>query len=94
MTLENPKGLSQTSLQQLKKELNDKALEYIGTEMIWQLCVYVGEFILHHYKPTMVSFYDQMLLEKREQEQKAKLQKQLEAKKQVSLHCMLIHCNN
>lgn len=82
--------MPQTSLQQLKKELDCKALEYKGTEMIWQLCVYVGEFIRDHYKPTMVSFYDQMLLEKREQEQKVKLQKQLEANRQVSLHSIFI----
>lgn len=86
--------MSQTSLQQLKKELDDKALVYKGTEMIWQLCVDVGEFILHHYKPTMVSFYEEMLLAKREQEEKAKLQKQLEADRLVSLYSMLMYQYN
>ncbi|CAG9763995.1 unnamed protein product [Ceutorhynchus assimilis] len=76
--LENGKGISQTFLLQLKDELEEKAQDYKGEEMIFQLCQHVEEFLHRHNKPAMKSFYHEMLQQQQEKKKEEEMQKQLE----------------
>ncbi|XP_050296030.1 eIF-2-alpha kinase GCN2 isoform X2 [Anthonomus grandis grandis] len=80
--LENVKGISHTILQELKQDLIEKAQQYEGEEVIFQLCQYVEEFLHKHKKPAMKSFYDEMLMNQEEKKRQEELQKQLEEEKQ------------
>lgn len=90
LLIENGKGISQAHLHQLKGDLKQKAEEYKGEEMIFQLCQYVEEFLHKHNKPGMKSFYDEMLQKQREKKLQEEMQKQRENDKQVSSHNFLL----
>ncbi|XP_044265056.1 eIF-2-alpha kinase GCN2 [Tribolium madens] len=75
LKLENSKGLSDNSLIELQKALEEKAGKLRGEEMIFQLAQHVQEFLHVHNKPSSKSFYDEML-----QRQKEKEEKDLQAK--------------
>ncbi|KAF7284929.1 hypothetical protein GWI33_017408 [Rhynchophorus ferrugineus] len=76
--LENEKGMSQASLLTLHQELEEKARVREGTEMIFELCQHIREFLHSHNKPAMKSFYDEMLQKQEEKKLQELQQKQLE----------------
>lgn len=70
--------MSQVSLHSLHQQLEEKAKAYEGTEMIFELCQHVREFLHIHNKPAMKSFYDEMLQKQEEKKLQEQQQKQLE----------------
>lgn len=82
--LENSKGLSDNSLVQLQTELEQKAAQLKGEEMIFQLSQYVQEFLHLHNKPPSKSFYDERLQRQKEKEQKDLQAKMIEENRQVN----------
>ncbi|CAH1116543.1 unnamed protein product [Phaedon cochleariae] len=80
--LENGKGLSNTTLVELQEILVERANEFKGEEMIFQLSQDVQEFLHKHNKPGAKSFYDEMLKRQKEKEEKDLIAKQLEENEQ------------
>nr|CAI5829716.1 unnamed protein product [Callosobruchus analis] len=78
ISLENSKGLSQTTVAELQVLLEQKAKDLKGEEMIFQLAQCVEEFLHRHNKPTTKSFYDEMLKRQKEKEEKDLQARQLE----------------
>lgn len=54
-----------------------------GEEMIFQLAQHVQEFLHRHNKPGIKSFYEEMLIRQKEEEQKHKQAEQLERDRKV-----------
>ncbi|XP_025831674.1 eIF-2-alpha kinase GCN2 [Agrilus planipennis] len=82
LLLENAKGMSKTVLHELQKNLEEKASNYIGEVMIFQLANYVQAFLHEHNKPGSESFYDEMLKRQQEKEKEKQLAKQKEREKE------------
>ncbi|KAG5896432.1 hypothetical protein JTB14_022511 [Gonioctena quinquepunctata] len=78
ISLKNHKGLSDTILVELQEKLVEKAEEFKGEEVIFQLSQYVQEFLHKHNKPASKSFYDEMLQRQKEKEEKDLRAKQVE----------------
>lgn len=83
--LENSRGISNTLLIQLHDELEKKAQNMKGEEMIFQLAQHVQEFLHKHNKPGIKSFYEEMLNRRKEEEQKLKQAEQLEKDRKVAV---------
>ena len=84
--LENEKGISTDLVKTLHRQVMQKANSMIGSEMIFELCSEIQEFLYGHNQPPAKSFYDQRLenkinLEKRQLEcvfdEKKKCEEQL-----------------
>lgn len=84
--LENSRGVSNALLTQLQDELEKKAQNMKGEEMIFQLAQHVQEFLHRHNKPGTKSFYEEMLNRQKEEEQKHKQAEQLERDRKVFVH--------
>ncbi|XP_074036650.1 eukaryotic translation initiation factor 2 alpha kinase Gcn2 isoform X2 [Leptinotarsa decemlineata] len=82
ISLENPKGLSNTLLSELQEELEKRANKLKGEEMIFLLSQDVQEFLHKHNKPASKSFYDEMLKLQKEREEKERLAKEMEQNQQ------------
>lgn len=72
-------------MSELQKQLEEKAEELKGEEMIFQLAQHVQEFLHRHNKPGTKSFYEEMLTRKKEEEQKIKMAREMEQNREVSL---------
>ncbi|XP_017783992.1 PREDICTED: eIF-2-alpha kinase GCN2 [Nicrophorus vespilloides] len=68
--LENTTGMSKETLTELQIKLEKKADILLGEVMIFQLCEEVKEFLYEHNKPAPISFYEEMVLRKHQQEMK------------------------
>nr|XP_023028240.1 eIF-2-alpha kinase GCN2-like [Leptinotarsa decemlineata] len=82
ISLENPKGLSNTLLSELQEKLEKRANKLKGEEMIFLLSQDVQEFLHKHNKPASKSFYDEMLKLQKEREEKERLAKEMEQNQQ------------
>ncbi|XP_012935952.1 eIF-2-alpha kinase GCN2 isoform X1 [Aplysia californica] len=79
ISLCNPKGLSDQLLNDLKTQLNDEAAKHVGEVMVWQLANSVQAFLRKNNRPPPQSFYEQMITNKREQQER---NKELERKRE------------
>ncbi|RUS85381.1 hypothetical protein EGW08_006866, partial [Elysia chlorotica] len=70
ISLENWKGLSNSTVAVLKTELLKEAEGYVGEVMLWQLATYVQEFLHKHNKPPPKSFYEQMMTNNKQQQER------------------------
>ncbi|WAR18478.1 E2AK4-like protein [Mya arenaria] len=68
MRLENSKGLSNQQLDSLKSELENRATQLKGQEMMLELSQHVQTFLYANNKPPPQSFYEQMMSNKKQQE--------------------------
>lgn len=96
LQLEKAKGLSKVQIGALEKELLEKAEEFAkkGEEVILELVQMVESFLYDNNKPASVSFYEEMLIrQKREQELIAKARK-IQEDKEVFFADMAIKSNN
>ena len=59
--LENEKGISIDLVKTLHKRVMQKANSLIGSEMIFEVCSEIQEFLYVHNQPPAKSFYDQRL---------------------------------
>ncbi|KAK5647909.1 hypothetical protein RI129_002801 [Pyrocoelia pectoralis] len=76
--LENGKGMSKTTLNELQAELIEQAQNLLGEVMIFELAQFTQSFLYQHNKPGFKSFYEEMLNRQKAEEQKLKQAKQLE----------------
>nr|KAG5714446.1 hypothetical protein BaRGS_006892 [Batillaria attramentaria] len=78
--LENPRGLSNFELSELKAELDQLAQQKVGEVMVLDLVQLAQQYLHSHNRPPSKSFYDEMMSNKRKQqeEQAQQKQKQLE----------------
>ncbi|KAL5008543.1 hypothetical protein ScPMuIL_014124 [Solemya velum] len=67
--LENPKGLSDSQLTALKKELDNLAKQLVGEVMILELAQHIQKFLRAYNRPPSKSFYEEMMCNKRKQEE-------------------------
>nr|WAQ68452.1 eIF-2-alpha kinase GCN2 [Haliotis discus hannai] len=67
--LENPKGLSNNQLSSLREELKSLSKKLVGEVMIHELAQHVQWFLHTNNKPPTQSFYDEMMENKRKQEE-------------------------
>lgn len=84
IVLENGRGISNAVVSQLQKDLEERAKEMQGEEMIFQLAQYVEEFLFKHNKPAAKSFYDEMLKRQYEEEQKNRKAQEIEKDREVN----------
>lgn len=84
ISLKNGQGISNTVVSELQKQLEEKAENMKGEEMIFQLAQHVQEFLHRHNKPGTKSFYEEMLNRKKEEEQKIKMAREIEQNREVS----------
>ncbi|RUS33243.1 hypothetical protein BC938DRAFT_472418 [Jimgerdemannia flammicorona] len=81
LKLENPRGLSPAQVQQLQQQLPAKIRELMGEEMIYEIAAHIQDFLSMHNTPppkgTTLSFHEQML-HRREENEKIKQEKQQE----------------
>lgn len=89
--LENSKGLSNTLVNELLKELTEKAADLKGEEMIFQLCQHVEEFLHRYNKPTSESFYDEMLKRQKEKEEMVLLEENRQVDIDLNVNKILCH---
>jgi hypothetical protein len=68
--LEKIEGLSDEQLAELQSLLEKEAKGMLGREMVYDLTEIVREFLLRHNHKTL-SFYDEMMLHKKEEEREA-----------------------
>ncbi|XP_074662114.1 eIF-2-alpha kinase GCN2-like [Tubulanus polymorphus] len=68
--LENPKGLSKQTVSKLHKDLVEVANQCKGQEMMYDLAHHVQNYLHEHNKPAPKSFYEEMMTNKRNQEEK------------------------
>ncbi|BFZ11743.1 hypothetical protein BsWGS_14782 [Bradybaena similaris] len=86
ISLTNPKGLSNQLVAELKAELEKQAAEAVGEVMIWQLANSVQAFLHTHNKPPAQSFYEQMINNKKQQQERTKeLERQKEEQKRQQI---------
>ncbi|KAI8514989.1 Eukaryotic translation initiation factor 2 alpha kinase 4 [Branchiostoma belcheri] len=85
LDLKNSKGLSDDNLRQLKHELHKMAQQNLGEVMLLDLAQHVQTFLHAHNKPPRGSFYEEMMSNKRRQEEKVarEIQKKLEVQKRI-----------
>ncbi|XP_031334945.1 eIF-2-alpha kinase GCN2 isoform X2 [Photinus pyralis] len=76
--LENGKGMSKATLDELQIELQQEAHNLLGEVMIFELAQHTQSFLYRHNKPGFKSFYEEMLNRQKAEEQKLKQAKQLE----------------
>lgn len=79
-------------MSELQKQLEEKAENLKGEEMIFQLAQYVQEFLHRHNKPGTKSFYEEMLNRKKEEEQKIKMAREIEQNREVSYVMVFLFC--
>lgn len=79
--LENSRGISNAVIAELQVQLEEKAKKLQGEEMIFQLAQYVQEFLHHHNKPGIKSFYEEMLKRQREEKKAEQLEKDREVRR-------------
>ncbi|GFO47295.1 eukaryotic translation initiation factor 2-alpha kinase 4 [Plakobranchus ocellatus] len=84
ITLSNWKGLSNSHVEELKSQLLKEAAENIGEVMLWQLATYVQEFLHKHNKPPELSFYEQMMTNKKQQEERMQEQERVKQEEKVT----------
>lgn len=72
----NEKGISKEEAQLLLKGLQKEAQKHVGNAMVFDLSMYVQEFLFEHRKPSETSFYEQMI--QRQQQQQLKEQAKLD----------------
>ncbi|XP_069116071.1 eIF-2-alpha kinase GCN2-like [Argopecten irradians] len=84
IAFENSKGLSNKELDELKGEVDKQANHLKGEVMLLELAQVVQQYLHKHNRPPAKSFYEEMMSNKREQEEKQaqEHQKQLELLKQ------------
>eukprot|EP00058_Branchiostoma_floridae_P027964 XP_002613455.1 hypothetical protein BRAFLDRAFT_71943 [Branchiostoma floridae] len=85
LDLKNSKGLSDDNLRQLKHELHKMAQQNLGEVMLLDLAQHVQTFLHAHNKPPRGSFYEEMMSNKRRQEEKVarEIQKKLDVQKRI-----------
>lgn len=78
ISIEEAKGLSDTHIEQLKKDLVQLTIEMKGGEVIYELAQLVQNFLHEHNKPPQGSLWEQMVHEhvKRREDQEQKQQRQ------------------
>ncbi|XP_064621826.1 eIF-2-alpha kinase GCN2-like isoform X2 [Lineus longissimus] len=74
--LENSKGLSNQQIASLKSELENQAKEAVGEVMIYDLAQHVQNFLHLNNKPGPKSFFEEMMSNKKEKEEKEMREKQ------------------
>ena len=76
MELRKPKGLGNQQLRELLEELQGMAQRLRGEVMVLELAQRVQTFLHAYNQPPAKSFYEQMLTNKRKQEEKQKQEQQ------------------
>ncbi|XP_055957482.1 eIF-2-alpha kinase GCN2-like isoform X1 [Patella vulgata] len=74
--LENPKGITNYELSVLKDELENQVVTLVGEVLILDMAQTVQKFLHAHSRPAPKSFYEEMLSNKRRQEEKLALEQQ------------------
>ncbi|CAG5127891.1 unnamed protein product [Candidula unifasciata] len=86
ISLVNPKGLSNQLVAELKAALEKEAKEVVGEVMIYQLAGIAQVFLHKHNKPPTQSFYEQMISNMKQQEERTKeLERQKEEQKRQQI---------
>ncbi|KAI9297132.1 Serine/threonine-protein kinase [Neoconidiobolus thromboides FSU 785] len=79
--LESPKGLSESQYNELKKTIKNKTQELLGSEMVFDLCDLVLEYITNNHVDDKTSSFHQQMIERQEKsikEEEEKAQKEYE----------------